>query len=324
MSRLAVWAGLAILGLGSAPLPSQLTARRITLDVRDSSGRPLGDVRVTVTSPDKGDFKKEYTTNRKGQAAFLLPTEFKTLTFVLEKSGYQVSQTSVDVVKARRSAEEMNYSVSFVLYQTEEASPAQLAQAQKMESEALPFFERGVESFNAGNLQEAILHFERALAAKPDFLEACQNLAAAYFRVEDYEKAIKTAEEAIRLNAGSAPMLKLLSVSYSKLGDEAKAWEYQEKLKAFPDTEFSAEEFYNLAVAEANRGNDEEAARYFEKSILKKPDFALAHYQLGLCSFRLKRWPEARTELEKYLTLEPEGENAKTARALLEAIKQDG
>lgn len=323
-SKITVWAGIAILGLGCAPLLSQLTARRINLDVKDSAGRPLAGVRVTVTSPDKSDFKKEFTTNRKGQTAFLLPTEFKTLECVLEKPGYQVSRTSVDLAKARKSAEELTYPVSFVLYKTEESSPTQLAEAQKVETEALSFFEQGIESFHAGNFQEAIQRFERALAVKPDFPEAWQNLASAHFRVEDYEKAVKTAEEAVRLNSQSASMIKLLSIAHSKLGDEAKAWEYQEKLKAFPDTEFSAEEAYNLAVAEANRGNDEEAARYFERAILKKPDFALAHYQLGLCCFRLKRWPEARTELERYLALEPEGENAETARALLESIKQNG
>ena len=93
-----------------------------------------------------------------------------------------------------------------------------------METEALSFFEQGIESFNAGNFQEAIQQFDRALAAKPDFPEAWQNLASACFRVEDYEKAAKAAEEAIRLNPQSASMLRLLSIAHSKLGDEAKAW----------------------------------------------------------------------------------------------------
>ena len=323
MSKVAAWAGFALLGLGWVSLLSQQTARRVTLDIKDSSGQPLSNVLVTVTSPDKRDFKKEYTTNRKGQTAFLLPTEIRTSDFVLDKPGYQVFRTSVDLVKARKSVEEMAYSVSFVLYRAEETSPAQRAQVQKAKAEALSFLERGVEMFNAGDYREAIIQFEQALAVKPDFPEACQNLASAYFRVEDYEKAIRVAEEAIGLNDRSAPMHKLISISYSKLGDEAKAWEYQEKLKAFPDTEFSAEEFYNLAVAEANRGNDAEAVRYFEKAILKKPDLGLAHYQMGLCCFRLKRWPEAQTELEKYLALDPEGENSETARALLEAMKKD-
>ena len=116
-------------------------------------------------------------------------------------------------------------------------------------------------------------------------------------------------------------MVKLISVAYSKLGDEKKALEYQEKLKSFPDTEFSAEELYNMGVVEANKGNDGEAAKYLEKATLAKPGFALAHYHLGLCYFRLSNGAGAKKELEKYLTMEPEGDNAKTAKALLASIK---
>ncbi|HCS47120.1 MAG TPA: hypothetical protein DIW61_02220, partial [Candidatus Aminicenantes bacterium] len=115
MSKVAAWAGFALLGLGWVSLFSQLTARRVTLDVKDSSGQPLSNVLVTVTSPDKRDFKKEYTTNRKGQTAFLLPIEIRISDFVLERPGYQVFRASVDLVKARKSGEEMAYSVSFVL-----------------------------------------------------------------------------------------------------------------------------------------------------------------------------------------------------------------
>ena len=302
-------------------LSSQTSARRVFVEVRDASQRPIEKVKITVSSPERSDLKKEYLTNKKGQAAFLLAMEVKLANFVLEKEGYQRHQESVELSKVRKSQEEMSYQISFVLYQTNELTPAQRLLKQGVDQKALAFFDRGIEFFNAGNFQEAIGQFEKAVEVKPDFMEALQNLASSYFRAEQYEKAIGAAEKALEIDPRSVQMIKLVSVAYSKVGNENKALEYQEKLKSFPDAEFSAEELYNLGVVEANKGNDGDAAKYFEKVVLAKPDFGLAHYQLGLCYFRLNNWEGAKKELEKYLTLEPEGENANTARTLLANIK---
>ena len=310
-----------LLFLGCSFLFSQTSARRVFVEVRDASQRPVEKVKITVSTVERSDLKKEYLTNKKGQAAFLLAMEIKVADFVLEKEGYQRHQESVELSKVRKSREEMSYQISFVLYQANELTPAQRLIKQDVDQKALAFFDNGIGFFNAGNFQEAIGQFEKAVEVKPDFLEALQNLASSYFRAEQYEKAIGAAEKALEFDQNSLQMLKLVSVAYSKVGDENKAVEYQEKLKSFPDSEFSAEELYNLGVVEANKGNDGEAAKYFEKVALAKPEFALAHYQLGLCYFRVNNLEGAKKELERFLTLEPEAENAKTAKALLANIK---
>jgi tetratricopeptide (TPR) repeat protein len=300
---------------------SQTSARRVLVEVRDASQKPIEKVKITISSAERSDLKKEYLTNKKGQAAFLLPMEIKAADFILEKEGYQRHQESIELSKARKSQEEMSYQISFVLYQANELTPTQRLQKQGVDQKALGFFEQGIELFNAGKFPEAIAQFEKSVEVKPDFLEASQNLASSYFRAGQYEKAIGAAQKALEIEPKSAQMIKLISVAHSKLGNENKAQEYQEKLKDFPDTEFSAEELYNLGVVEANKGKDGEATKYFEKAVLAKPDFGLAHYQLGLCYFRLNNLEGAKKELEKYLSLEPEGENAKTAKALLANIK---
>ncbi len=300
---------------------SQTAARRVLVEVRDASQNPVEKVKITVSSRERSDFKKEYATNKKGQASFFLPMEIKTADIGLEKEGYQNHQESVDFSKMKRSQEEMSYQISFVLYKANELTPSQQIQKKEVDEKALAFFDEGIELFNAGNFKEAIGQFEKSVEVKPDFLEGYQNLASSYFRDNQYEKAVSAALKALEIEPKSAQMIKLVSVAYSKLGDENKALEYQEKLKAFPDTEFSAEELYNLGVVEANKGNDGEAAGYFEKAASARPEFALAHYHLGLCYFRLNNAEGAKRELEKYLALEPQGENAKTARALLDSIK---
>jgi len=314
---------LILLILGCALLFSQTAARRVLIEVKDTTGKPVEKVKITITNSERGDFKKEYFTNKKGQSAFFLPLEIKAAGFLLEKEGYQNHQETVQLTSVKKSQEEMSYEIPFVLFQVNELTPDQQRQTQEVNRKALGFFDKGIEFFNSGNFKDAIGQFERALEAKPDFLEALENLASAYFRAEQYEKAIGAAQKVAEINPQSPQMVKLISVAYSKLGDEKKALEYQEKLKSFPDTEFSAEELYNMGVVEANKGNDGEATKYFEKATLAKPDFALAHYHLGLCYFRLNNGAGAKKELEKYLSLEPEGEYAKTAKALLASIKGD-
>lgn len=310
-----------LLFLGCSFLFSQTAARRVLVEVRDSSQKPIEKVKLSVSSPERIDLKKEYLTNKKGQAAFLLPMEVKSADFILEKEGYQRHQESIELSKVRGSREEMSYQISFVLYQANELTPAQRLQKQDVDQKALAFFNKGIGLFNAGNFLEACAQFQLAVEAKPDFLEAYQNLASSYFRAGQHENAIGAAQKALEIDQKSLQMIKLISVAYSKAGDENKALEYQEKLKGFPDSEFSAEELYNLGVIEANKGNDADATKYFEKTVLAKPDFGLAHYQLGLCYFRLNNWEGAKKELERYLALEPVGENAKTAKALLANIK---
>ena len=298
----------------------QSAARRVLVEVRDTQGKPIDKVTITVTDTERRDFKQGYATNKKGQAAFLLPLEIRVAVFLLEKEGYQNHQETIALKAVQASKEEMFYAIPFVLYRLTELTPDEKRQAEEANKKALDFFNKGIELFTAGRFVEAVSQFEGAVGAKPDFLEAFENLAASHFQAEHYEEAIAAAQKALALDPQSVQMIKLISVAFSRLGDETKAVEYQEKLKNFSAAEFSAEELYNMGVAEANKGNDAEAAKYFEKAVLSKPDFALGHYYLGLCYFRLNNLPGAKAELEKYLSLEPEGSNAKTARAILASI----
>jgi len=314
--------GIVLIALltGGSFAGAQSAARRILIDVKDTAGKPVEKVTITVTSQERGDFKKVYATNKKGQSAFLLPVEIKAVHFLLEKEDFQDHQETIALSAVQVSKEDLSYLIPFVLFRVSEQTPDQRRQAGEVNDKALGFFNKGIELFNAGQFADAIARFEAAVELKPDFGEALENLAASHFRAEQYEKAIAAARKAVDINPQSVQMVKLISVAYSKLGDEAKAIEYEEKLKSFPDAEFSAEELYNMGVVEANKGNDIEAAKYFDKAAGLKPDFALAHYHLGLCHFRLNNLPGAKTELEKYLSLEPEGDNAKTAKEILASI----
>lgn len=302
---------------------SQVTARRISITVMNTKNEPLEKTKVIITSPERNDFKKEFFTDKKGKFAFLLPMEIKSLSFHLEKEGYQTLEETIELRRMRSSQSSFLYEGTFVLFQNDELTPEQRAQLKVTNEKALEHFNAGIALFEGEKFIEAAKEFEEASKIKPDFYEAYENMAASYFRAEEYEKAIEAANKALEIEPESYKTLKIISISYSALGNEEKAMEYLEKMKHLPDAEFSPEELYNLAVTAANRNDDEEAKQYFEKAIELKPDFALAHYQLGMCYFRLNELENAQKELERYLELEPEGEHAEVAKAILESIKKN-
>ncbi len=57
------------------------------------------------------------------------------------------------------------------------------------------------------------------------------------------------------------------------------------------------------------------------KAVDAKPDFALAHFWLGMTSFTLNKKAESRQHLQKYLELEPNGSEAATAKEILPLVK---
>jgi tetratricopeptide (TPR) repeat protein len=307
----------------TAILFAQVTTRRVKLMAVDTDNKPIGGVKITITSPEIRAFKKEFFTDKRGQTAFILPMEIKVAVFLLEKEGYQNHQESAELIRMRSSQESFLYERSFMLFQSDQLTPEQMAQRNEAYQTALSFFNKGIGFFQSEKFGEAAEQFEKAVEAKSDFFEAFENLAASYFRLKLYEKAIEAAKNALKMNPNSSQALKIISVAYSSLGDEKTALEYMNKLKELPDEKLTAEELYNMAVVAANQGNDEEAKGYFERSIQHKPDFALAHFQLGLCYFRTKNLEGAKKELEKYLSLEPEGEKGKIAKAILENLNKN-
>jgi tetratricopeptide (TPR) repeat protein len=301
----------------------QVSSRRVKVVVVDSANQPLAKVKITLTSSDWGDFKKEFQTNKKGESKFILPMEIKHAHFLLEKEGYQTFQQTVDLKTMRSTQAALKYEGTFTLYRADELSPKQEAQQREVYDEALPFFNSGIQLFQAEKFSEAAEQFEKALVVKPDFLEARENLAVAYFRAEEHEKAIAEAEKCLEAKPDSYQMLKMISVAYSALGDEESASAYLEKMKGLPDAQLSPEELFNMAVTAANQGNDQEAKTLFERSVELKPDFAQGHYQLGMCYFRLQDFARAKKELEKYLELDPDGDNVQVAKAVLEHINKE-
>ena len=82
--------------------------------------------------------------------------------------------------------------------------------------------------------------------------------------------------------------------------------------------------YYNMGATLTNRGQMEQAMSFFKKAIELDPKYANAYYQMGLATVGTNKMAEAAPYFTKYLELAPTGQDAETAKQMLDFIKKEG
>ncbi len=130
-----------------------------------------------------------------------------------------------------------------------------------------------------GRLKEAVVVYRRALALKPDFAEAHNNLGNALNDQGKLEEAVAAYRRALELKLDFAEAHNNLG---NALGDQGRLKEavvvYRRALELKPDF---AEAHSNLGNALNDQGKLEEAVAACRRALELKLDFAEAHSNLG-------------------------------------------
>jgi tetratricopeptide (TPR) repeat protein len=146
----------------------------------------------------------------------------------------------------------------------------------------------------AGKLDEALALNEKVLAKKPDSTEAMVAMADIYNRKKQPKKAEEMLAKVVELDPKNA---------------------YRT--------------FYNLGAVISNRddltdADNRKAIESFRKAINLKPDYAVAHRDLGFALLRAGDKAdliEARKELAKYIDLEPHARDAADIKATIKSLE---
>jgi tetratricopeptide (TPR) repeat protein len=152
-------------------------------------------------------------------------------------------------------------------------------------------------------LDEAAVHYRRAIALRPDYAAAYSNLGTALRAQGRLDEAVATYERALALQPDFPDAHYNLANALTDQGKAGAAIEhFQTALRVIPG---SAEVHNNLGIALAADGKTDQAAAEFRAALAADPDSAKAHRNLGDLLAGGERRPEAIDHLRRAAELVP-------------------
>jgi tetratricopeptide (TPR) repeat protein len=147
-----------------------------------------------------------------------------------------------------------------------------------------------------GYIQQSVNSAKNAIAQSPNNVDNYSNLGIIYQAITSFipgadEMAIKSYEEALALEPNNPVFMNEIGKLYVLRSDAYRTALNTEDAKV-------KEEAQKNVDAELERSAD-----WFNKAISVKPDYAVAHYNLGLTYERQGRLPEAITKFEQVLSV---------------------
>ena len=164
-------------------------------------------------------------------------------------------------------------------------------------------FDALVQLIRRNRLEEAIEKTLVLLGRYPDS-DIIYNLqGAAFFRLGQQIKAVKSFETALRYNPQNSEVLNNLGHLFQTVGKVTKAKEHF--LRSLEIQPKNAETHFNLANLFRTEEDFKNALFHYQKAILQKPNFARALNNFALLKLHLRDFKEARASLEKANKIAP-------------------
>lgn len=161
----------------------------------------------------------------------------------------------------------------------------------------------GTALLQMGRVDEAAIHFQKALEVQPQNAEARNNLGNAFFQKGRMDEAVAHYQKALQVNPKLALARYNLGVAFLKNGRVQEAvGHFQGALEVEPDF---AKAHYNLGVAFVQLGRVSEALVHYNKALEINPNYAEAEYNLGIALLQVGRLNEAVSHYNKALVINP-------------------
>lgn len=176
-------------------------------------------------------------------------------------------------------------------------------------------YNAGADLANSGDLAGALAKFEEAVKLNPELTAGWIALAKTAYKTKSYARAIEAANKALEVDDDQPDMYTVLYHSYTATGDKEAAAKAEGKMPK------NAAGLFNEAARLINAGNDSGAESLLKQAVAADETFAQAYYELGMIYVRSGRNAEAKSALEKYLQVDPNGKDAATAKEMLNYVK---
>ena len=252
----------------------------------------------------------ETKTDKNGDYKFMVLDATLQYNFTFSADGYQAAEEKIKLKLGELTTKDVT-----LVPASAAAKSGTTAKGTGAPDPAIVAYNEGAQLANEGKNAEAIAKMEEAASKKADFSAAYQALARLYARTNEYPKAIDAANKSIAITGDDTDMFGVLAEAYEKSGQKEKAAEYRKKLPA------DSNSLFNEAARLINEGKDNQAEPLLKQAITANDKMAVAYYELGMLYVRSSKNADAKSNLEKYLELEPNGKEAATAKEMLKYVK---
>jgi tetratricopeptide (TPR) repeat protein len=260
-----------VLVFGSRGVDAQ--NERITGVVRDTAGKPIEGVTISITTDAREDFSMTKSTNKKGKFIIVHMDVALTYTYTFEKEGYQTFTHEVRPL-------DVSDSLEFVMLTVAEAGQIS-EQPISGRARAVETYNEGVVAKQRGDLDGAEELFRQAVKIDPELVEGYVALASVAHERGDFATAATEAERALELDPDSSLALQLRFDSYRQLGNEEKAAEAAEAMRAAGAGSEAAVVVFNDGVRAYREGDVAEAVDKFEEALALDPELVNGYVVLG-------------------------------------------
>lgn len=230
---------------------------------------------------------------------------------------------TTDTAEVKKKAEATRrVGEAYMLEHNYTAALKELLQAEKLyPDDHILQFDLGLAYRKKGRLDLSIEHFEKAIALKPDFAPAINNLGMAYIAGKQWDKAIETFEPLTGNLLYATPQYPRfgLGLAYYNKGNYREAEKYLNEALQFyrdgyrKDTTFIYT-LQGLGVTYLALSQLDRAEQMLEEAVRYAPKLAGLYFDLGRVYVTMKKYDQAEYVFSKVIELRPDSDIARQAK----------
>lgn len=175
------------------------------------------------------------------------------------------------------------------------------------------FYAKGEASYKGGKYEAAVKDLREAVKLSPDWEDPHYVLALALTELGNLKEAIEEFKQVVNLAIKDQPKILAfynMGNAYADLGQYEKAIEsYSQAIKLNENSSNPqplSKPHNNLGLAYAASGLLDDALAEFKQAVQLRPDYAEAHYNLGVAHWQMGNKPEVEEQARILAKLNPE------------------
>ena len=185
--------------------------------VFDENGDGVPEVKITITDPEAANFRQEGTTDKRGKFSIRVNNSVPLYDFKLEKEGFQ-SMIIPAIKVPGRTRTRRDFDLTSAAAALAARDPEEIEKGNYVK-----LYNQGVSALEAQSFGLAKSLFEGAIEKKADYGPAHGGLARVYWKQEDWENALSSAQRSVELNPDDTEIQQVLYAAYNGLGQTDKA-----------------------------------------------------------------------------------------------------